>query len=128
MTSLSVEPEDGEAEWLGKTVSDLQEDIVVGDTSISGTLKYVTGYTGWSSNPEEQEGHYLALKFDPPENATTTVQVLGGTHGPVELDSDNVCIFRITNNRQKIKVVSTVNETVITNVYNLKRLALLPSA
>lgn len=46
---LSVKPEDGEVDLFDKTVSDLQNDIVIGEDGISGTLKYVTGYTGFSS-------------------------------------------------------------------------------
>ena len=42
---------------LGKATSDLQDNVVVGANSITGTLKYVTGYTGFSSKVEEQSGN-----------------------------------------------------------------------
>lgn len=130
MSSLTVEPEDSEANVLGKTVSDLQENIVVGDTSISGTLKHATDYNGYSSDTSLQEGNFLVLKFEPPETAvSTTVELVGGTRGPVELDEDLNCVFRIANNRQKIKVVCTLEGgDTITNVYKLNRLTLLQSA
>lgn len=47
---------------LGKVVADLQKDIAVSAGSVIGTLKYVEDYTGFSSNPEQQQGNYLAFK------------------------------------------------------------------
>ncbi len=46
---------------LGKVISDLQKDYGVSAGKIIATLKYVTGYTGFSSDPELQEGNYLAF-------------------------------------------------------------------
>ena len=47
---------------LGKYASDLQKDVAVSANNILGTLKYVTDYTGFSGDPELQEGNYLAIK------------------------------------------------------------------
>lgn len=47
---------------LGKHASDLQKDVTVSANNILGTLKYVTDYTGFSSDTELQEGNYLAIK------------------------------------------------------------------
>lgn len=47
---------------LGKYASDLQKDVTVSANSILGTLKYVTDYTGFSGDPELQEGNYLAIR------------------------------------------------------------------
>lgn len=47
---------------LGKYASDLQKDVAVSVNNILGTLKYVTDYTGFSGDPELQEGNYLAIK------------------------------------------------------------------
>ena len=87
----------------------MQTNVVVGDADITGTLKYVTGYTGFSSNPSEQSGNYLALKFDfIPEDAVTTVEVVGGTKGPVTLDNDKNIVLLIKNkDSQTIKVTVT---------------------
>ena len=95
---------------LGKIVTDLQESIVVGDTAITGTLKHVTGYTGFSGDVEEQSGNYLAIHCEVPdaEEATITVEVVGGTSGPVTLDSDGIIIDRIANTSQKIRVVASL--------------------
>lgn len=62
--SLSVKPEDGEAVLFGKTVNELQSDVVVSDDEVTGTLKYVDGYVDFSSNVSEQSGNYLALKIE----------------------------------------------------------------
>ena len=45
---------------LGKVVGDLQKDVAESTSMVTGTLKYVEDYTGFSSKTEEQQGHYLA--------------------------------------------------------------------
>lgn len=123
---LGVEPEDPSAVLLGKAVSSMQEDVIVHDKFIKGTLKYVTGYTGFSGDAAEQSGNYLALHFDVSDGATTTVQLLGGIHkDPVTLDSDNNCVFRITDrNNQRIKVITTLGDDTITKIYSLAGLSI----
>lgn len=127
--SLSVEPEDGEATVFGKTVSDLQSNIAIGDSEITGTLHYVTGYTEFSSNSEEQEGNYLALKFEATDGATTTVEIVGGTKGPVTLDSDMNWVGLIkSNSTQSIKVVSMKDGESVEKTYSLTGLTLEPKS
>lgn len=94
---------------LGKHVNDLQSDIVVGDTGISGELKAVTGYTGFSGDVSEQSGHYLVLHCDVPSfgGETITVELVGGVHGPVNLDADGIIIFRVTSNTQSVKITAS---------------------
>lgn len=118
--------ESADATLLGKKVSDLQSNVVVGENSISGSLKHVTGYTGFSSKTSEQEGHYLALKFDvAPADAVTTVELVGGTKGPVTLDADKNIVLPIKSNAtQSIKVVSTKNGSSVTKTYTLTGLTL----
>ena len=124
--SLSVKPEDGEAVLFGKTVKSLQENIVIGESEITGTLKHVTGYTGFSSNTSEQEGNYLALKIEAePAEAETVVELVGGTKGPVALDDDMNIVLLIKNkDTQSIKVTTTHNEESITKTYGLSGLTL----
>ena len=111
--SVTVEPLNGDFDAYGKNVSELQEGVEIGEFSgggsISGTLNYVTGYTGFNSaEPDEQEGYYLALKFTPPSwDGILTVELVGGTKGPVTLtQEDNFCVFKIDDvyRRQTIKV------------------------
>lgn len=116
---------------FGKAVKDLQSYVSVSYRNIIyGNLKYVTGYTGFSDNPAEQSGNFLALKFntEPSEGVTTTVELVGGNKGPVTLDSDGVCVFRITDTyAQRIQVVSTNGVDTVTEVYSLSELYLAKS-
>lgn len=104
----------------------MQTGIQIGADSISGSLKYVTGYTGFSSKKEEQSGNYLALKFDiEPSDAITTVEILNGTSGPVTLDEDKMFVGLITKpEEQKIKVVATAGDVTSTKIYDLNGLTL----
>lgn len=89
-------------------------------------MKHVTGYTGFSSNTSEQEGNYLALKVDADsEDAVATVELVGGTKGPVTLDDDMNIVLLIKNkDTQSIKVTTTHNEESITKTYGLSGLTL----
>ena len=112
---------------MGKYASDLQSGVVVAGNEISGTLHYVTDYTGFSGNVSEQSGNYLALKFetDDPEDVIT-VEVINGTVGhPVTLDSDRNIVIRLTDPRkQKLRVVTTHDGSSVTNMYYLHLLNL----
>ena len=120
-------PEDGETTLFGKKVSALQSDVnFVGD-QINGTLKYVTGYTGFSGNPDYQKGNFLAFKVAPSlgEGATYTMEVVGGHSGPVELDSDMNAVIRIeSNSTQSLKIVGTKGDDSITRIYSFAGLTL----
>lgn len=124
--SLSVKPEDGEAVLFGKTVNELQSDVVVSDDEVTGTLKYVDGYVDFSSNVLEQSGNYLALKIEAePAEAETVVELVGGTKGPVTLDDDMNIVLLIKNkDTQSIKVTTTHNEESVTKTYGLSGLTL----
>lgn len=112
---------------MGKKPSDLQTGLKVSGTEITGTLNYVTGYTGFNGSVvEEQEGNYLALKFDiTPAVSETTVEIIGGKKGPVTLDEDKMFVGRITNkDTQSIKVTATSKDKTATKTYKLTGLTL----
>lgn len=111
---------------LGKHASDLQSDIGIGTNKITGTSKYVTGYTGFSSNVSEQSGNYLALKAVSIDGATITGELVGGYKGPVTLDSDGIIIFRVTSNTQSVRFVATKGNRSTTVTYSLSDLVLQP--
>lgn len=116
---------------LGKLVSELQSsDVTVGDSEITGTLHYVTGYTGFhGSDPLEQEGNFLALKINATtaEGLTTAVELVGGTTGPVTLDSDMNIVLHIQNkNTESVKVTVTKGDESETKTYGLSGLTLEP--
>ena len=104
----------------------MQSNVVVGETSITGTLKYVTGYTEFSSETSEQSGNYLVLKLAvDPVDAVTTVEVVGGTKGPVTLDSDMNIVLLIRNkDTQSIKVTVTKGTESVVKTYSLTGLTL----
>lgn len=111
---------------LGKTVSALQTGITVADGKIAGVLKNVTGYTGYSQDTSLQSGYYIALDITAPEDASaTTIELIGGTSGPVQLDEDMDAVIRITDTAaQAIRIVTTVGGTDYANVYGLTGLTL----
>lgn len=112
---------------LGKSASDLQEDITISNGVIRGKLKKVTGYTGFSGNVSEQSGHYIALNIDVPNTTadTITVEIIGGTSGAVTLDSDRLFVGKIKNTNQQIKVVATADgQETVTKIYDLSGLTL----
>lgn len=89
----------------------------------------MTGYTGFSGDPAEQEGHYLVLHIDTDiEGSTIQVELIGGNHGPVTLDPDRTLISRIKNKSQKIKITaSKEGYPTVTKTYSLGGLTLLPA-
>lgn len=50
-----------DADLFGLVADDLQSDIAIDGDTITGTSKYVTGYTGFSESVELQSGNFLAL-------------------------------------------------------------------
>ena len=112
---------------FGKAVNQIQNGVEISGDAITGTLHYITGWTDFSSNPLEQNGNYLALKVtvDDPESTTTTVELVGGTKGPVTLDDDMNIVILVTNkDTQTVRVISTKDLESDTKNYSLKGLVL----
>lgn len=110
-----------DTDLLGKVISDLQSDIVIGENEITGTLKYVTGYTGFSGEPELQSGNFLALHITTNDGAPISVELIGGMYGPATLDEDGLIILRIANKEQRVKITSGS----MTKEYSLANINLL---
>ena len=121
---VTVVPVADKNNLLGKTADQLQSGIKVKKDSITGTLAYVTGYTGFSGDVAEQSGHYIALKAESADGATIKAQVIGGTHGEVTLDSDRILVARIANNSQSIRFTATKDDETATVVFALTDLVL----
>ena len=113
---------------LGKVVTDLQENITFSGDTVSGTLKYVTGYTGFSGDVAEQSGNYLALHFEVPdvEGVTLSAELIGGVHpGPKTLDPDGIFLVRLQNTSEKIRITATkTGYGPVTKTYKLTGLTL----
>lgn len=125
--NVSVSPVDEGVDLLGKNSEDLQTGIVIRENAITGTLNYVTGYTGFNeSDVEEQSGNYLALKMSPtPADAITTVEIVGGKKDPVQIDDDLMFVGRISSTSQSIRVVTKANGKRVTKTYSLSGLTLV---
>lgn len=86
-------------------------------------MSYITGYTQFSSVTAAQTGNYLALNVEYAEGATTTVEVVGGTAGPVTMN-DNWVVLKIASTTQSVKFVTTKDSKTITKTYSLTGLTL----
>lgn len=110
---------------LGKSVTDLQSGVTIGESTIHGELKYVTGYTGFSGESELQEGNYIALHCECDAAESITAELVGGDYGPVTLDEDGIIIFRIKNKSQKVKITANVEGyDSVTKLYTLTGITL----
>lgn len=128
--TIAVSPITGNDDLFGKKAADLQSNIVVNDTamSISGTLKHVTGYTGFSSKVEDQSGNYIALNVETeagfPESMT--VEVKNGTSVPKNIQaSDRKVVLKIKDtSTQSIIIKATNKGAKVTKEYKLAGLTL----
>lgn len=121
--SLSAEPlEDDTVDLWGKTVSDLQDDIIIAGNAIAGTLKYIADYSS-AFGPGQDSGNYLALKFTSDEDAEIEVEIINGYSGPVVLDDDGIWVGRIADkSTQTIKVVASKDGKSTTKTFTLDEL------
>lgn len=106
---------------FGKTISDLQNNVVIGENSISGTLHYINDYTGFSGDPSLQSGNYLVIHATSQvEGATITVKVTN----PVTLDDDGIAVLRIADKAtQTVTITASADGyTSVSKVYTLNGL------
>ena len=115
------------ADVLGKSTAELQEDIAVKGSRITGSLNYVTGYTGFSGDVAEQEGNFLCVYLPLQDGITATCELVGGTSGEKALD-DGIMVLRITSNNELLKIKATKNGSTQTRVYSLAQLTLEANA
>ena len=114
---------------LGKVASDLQEDMIVDVTGkVTGTSKYVTGYTGFSGDPAEQEGNYVAFHISVGElviGTNVTVKVNNVTMDP---DGLHVMIFRDSSKSPKAIVEASADgHKTIKKVFDFTKVVRMPA-
>ena len=127
MISLTVNAMGGKENVYDITVEELQSGIRIDGEKITGTLKNVTDYSGFSDDSEKQSGHFLALKVDVSEDSNVTTELVNGETGPVDMSEDHFCVYRITNkDDQKIKFTVSSGEESVTKTYDLTGLVLSP--
>lgn len=107
MEPVTVEPEAKEtvSPWdSSKKVKDMQENIVIGDGKITGTLKFIKGGIA-PSGILAGDGFFMALKFSDVD-ATATSKKVGLVpsqgSGLVELDEDMNAFMKITDKDSQI--------------------------
>ena len=131
MTALSVDADiQAGTDLLGKSVTDLQSDISIGATAITGTLKYVTGYTGFSGDESLQSGHYLVVHCGTGEETADSikVQLINGRFGPATLDEDGIDILRISdNNAQALNVIAEKDGHIVSRIFDLSGVTMEPA-
>ena len=129
LAECTAEAEDQDTRlWDTYDVSDLQEnDVVVQDDCVYGTLKYIDSGTladVWGA------GYFICLKFSDVDESATSVKVglsPSVSSGMAELDEDMNCVFKITDKgNQKLKVVSTDGTRETWQTYDLNGLTFEP--
>lgn len=120
---VTVAPMNGSAKIWGHDVSDLQDNIVVSDGKITGTLKYVNSGTlahDWGA------GNFMALQFSAGSwDAYDSVKVgltptAGSGLAEILTDPDKNGSFKVTDkNLQKFVIVATKNGVSETQTYDL---------
>lgn len=99
LSALTIDTDIGAStDLLGKYIADLQKDIDISAHNIKGTLWYIDDYTGFSGDPAEQEGWYLAVHASVPGVSSYTISLkLSDRDGEKPLDmSDGILILRNT--------------------------------
>jgi len=108
-------------------VSDLQSDIVIGEKTISGTLNYLDDYTGFSGDPAEQVGNFIALHVTSDDGATITAQTVGKDR-VVTLDADGLIIVHVWTIGQEIKFTATKGGVSTSKTYGFRGCTLEPAS
>lgn len=119
--SLSVDANVSDTVDLwGKKASDLQSDVEINGSAISGTLKYIADYS--SAFPAGLDsGNYICLHFG---TNVPDAEIEVSITNPVTLDEDGIFVGRIADkNLQTITVVARAEGyTDVTKTYTLSDL------
>lgn len=119
---------DDSVDLFGKVASDLQDDIIIVDDEIAGTLKYIDDYSS-AYGPGMDSGNYLVLHLSTGtvSGATIKAKLFGGTTGWVTVDpSDHILITRVTDKNSQTLVVVASKDGYLQTVkrYSLEGLTL----
>lgn len=109
---ITIDTNTGTIDLLGKTKSQLQDDVRIEANKVYGKLKYVDDYTGFSGDVSEQSGNYLVLHITANNSEPIKVELINGLHGQVTLDSDGILITRITNKATQTIQIKNGEKTV----------------
>lgn len=99
---------------------------MITDDAITGTLKYVTGYTGFSSKAEEQAGNYLAVAVSSVPGAEIKAKLDGdGKH--FKTVTDGFLVVRLADTTLPLKLTATYGGKTVTRTLSLAGLTLEPA-
>lgn len=120
-------PTPSSVDLWGNDSGDLQENIVISDGNITGTLKKLTSgalVDKWG------EGYFIALTMTNIDS--DTLYTMAGLNpsvssGMLKLDADNTGVWKITNKTtQKFEVIQYTQYSSCKQVFNLSGLTLAP--
>lgn len=79
--------------------------MTFGSDSVTGTLKHVTDYTGFSGSVAEQSGNYLVFHAEVPDvdGVTITAKITKTS----TLDDDGIGVFRIVDKTKKLVITAS---------------------
>lgn len=124
MIGLSVKPGDGGTSYYGKRGDELQSNVGISDTKITGSLKYVDGY---STFDQDTSKHHLVLALTASDADKIETKMTGGStvmKSYVTVD-DGYCVYSVTDkDKQKIYVRATKGKGSVEKVYDLSGLTL----
>ena len=121
---------DSAIDLSGKSSSELQANVTVNANNIvSGTINYVTGYTGFSTETSQQSGNYLALQFTAADDVELYGEVTGtGNSEPSKLGENGILVVRLSSNTQMIKIYAFEGNKSTIIIYRLTGLTLTPQS
>ena len=132
LRSLTLSSNVPDSDLYGKTLNELQSNIQFNGEYAIGTLKHVTGYTGFSGESELQSGNYIAIKVDLfgiPATANPTIIVTKSVTGEEDTTttiSDGYLVCRVPDNTTKLVFTASASGyTAVTKTVKMSRLTLL---
>ena len=121
-TTIIVDVPEGTENFYDKQASELQENINISETGeVTGKSKYIKNYTNFSSNGDEQEGNFLAIKIkEATKGNNVTFELSNAKSKGTGTIEDGFLVVRITDKNQTI----TIKRGQESKVLNLEKLEL----
>lgn len=123
MTGCSVAADLATSTRYDKSVADLQDNVVFQPNGrVYGDIAYVTGYTGYSSDPTTQSGHYLAFTVASDEGAS----IYAGWDGAnwADMTSDGYMVARVDNHDKLYVKTTSDDKPACVKVFDISYLTL----
>lgn len=107
---------------LGKVVGDLQTNVGISLENIVGSLLYVDDYTGFSGDPKEQSGNYIAFKVAY-DGEFDNITIQKGDNAEADYDPTDSTFILIMQEHYPITVRAYKNGVVVASkTYNTSQL------